>query len=499
MASFLLQRLSSLSIAEKHALSTGLKAVSSAPSSPRHHVGPHGRPSVRHLSVHEHVSMSLLKEAGVPTPKFGVAKTAAEAKAIAADLNASDLVVKAQVLAGGRGKGYFKKAGKGGKGGVQLVYNPDEAQVAAEEMLGDYLITKQTGEGGRICNSVMVTERKYTRKEFYVAFMNERAYSGPVMIASAEGGVNIEDVAEKNPDAIIKFPIDIHKGLTLENAKEAAKKLGINAAKIDEVGEIFVNLYKMFVGKDATMVEINPFAEDSNGTYFCLDAKLRFDDNAEFRQKDVFDQRDWSQEDPSEVEASKHNLNYIALDGDIGCMVNGAGLAMATMDIIKLHGGSPANFLDVGGGATASQVKEAFKIITSDPKVNAIMVNIFGGIMRCDVIAEGIIEAAKELKLATPIVVRLQGTRVDEAKVLMAGSGMKILAVADLEEAARIAVKISHMMEIAQEGTNVDEAKVMIGSAGMKILPVDNLDEAARLAVKLSNIVGIAKEAQVEE
>merc|ERR1711997_142181 len=215
-----------------------------------------------------------------------------------------------------------------------------------------------------------------------------------------------------------------------------------------------LNLYELFQSKDATMGEINPFAEDSHGDFFCLDAKIRFDDNADFRQKDVFAQRDWTQEDPSEVEAANYNLNYIALDGDIGCMVNGAGLAMATMDIIKLHGGSPANFLDVGGGAPADQVKEAFKIITGDPKVNAIMVNIFGGIMRCDVIAEGIIAAAHELKLATPIVVRLQGT-------------------------------------------NVDEAKVMIGSSGMKILPVDNLDEAARLAVKLSNIVGIARDADL--
>merc|ERR1719211_886717 len=238
-------------------------------------------------------------------------------------------------------------------------------------------------------------------------------------------------------------------------ALDIATKLEIPSEDRDEVAQTLVKLYNLFLSKDATMVEINPFAEDANGGYFCLDAKLRFDDNADYRQKAVFDQRDWSQEDPSEVEADKQNLNYIALDGDIGCMVNGAGLAMATMDIIKLHGGSPANFLDVGGGATASQVKEAFKIITSDPKVNAIMVNIFGGIMRCDVIAEGIIAAAKELNLATPIVVRLQGT-------------------------------------------NVDEAKVMIGSSGMKILPVDNLDEAARLAVKLSNIVGIARDAQLD-
>merc|ERR1712165_446246 len=231
-----------------------------------------------------------------------------------------------------------------------------------------------------------------------------------------------------------------------------AEKIGIHPKKNGEVTQILLNLYKLFQDKDASMVEINPFAEDSTGNFVCLDAKLKFDDNAEFRQKAVFDQRDWSQEDKREVAAAEYNLNYIALDGDIGCMVNGAGLAMATMDIIKLHGGSPANFLDVGGGATAHQVKEAFKIITGDPKVNAILVNIFGGIMRCDVIAEGIIAAARELNLSTPIVVRLQGT-------------------------------------------NVDEAKVMIGSSGLKILPVDNLDEAARLSVKLSSIMNLSRSA----
>merc|ERR1711884_360335 len=375
----------------------------------------------RDLSVHEHVSMSLLKEAGVPVPNFGVAKTADEAKKIAQDIATNDLVVKAQVLAGGRGKGHF--AG-GAKGGVRLVYSPEEVEESAKGMIGDCLITKQTGSDGRICNSVMITERKYTRKEFYIAFMNERSFNGPVCIASSEGGVNIEEVAEKNPDAIVKFPIDVKIGLELDGAKEIAKAVGIHPTKVDEVAQILLNLYDLFTSKDASMVEINPFAEDSTGEFVCLDAKLKFDDNAEFRQKAVFDQRDWSQEDKREVEAANYNLNYIALDGDIGCMVNGAGLAMATMDIIKLHGGSPANFLDVGGGATASQVKEAFKIITGDPKVNAIMVNIFGGIMRCDVIAEGIIAAAKELNLATPIVVRLQGTNVDEAKVMIGSSGL---------------------------------------------------------------------------
>merc|ERR1712109_400719 len=436
----------SISIANKSLLKQGLKVSSSCPASPCHQ-----KQQARNLSVHEYVSMSLLKEAGVPTPKFGVATTAAEARKIADDLATKDLVIKAQVLAGGRGKGRFRDYPKGG---VQLLYNADEVEAAAKCMIGDFLITKQTGAEGRICNSVMVTERKYTRKEYYLAFTNDRKFNGPVLIASTEGGVNIEEIAASNPDAIQTFPIDIIGGLSKELALDIAAKLHIPAEDQDDVSETLIKLYNLFLSKDATMVEINPFAEDANGGYFCLDAKLRFDDNADYRQKAVFDQRDWSQEDPSEVEAAKQNLNYIALDGDIGCMVNGAGLAMATMDIIKLHGGSPANFLDVGGGATATQVKEAFKIITSDPKVNAIMVNIFGGIMRCDVIAEGIIAAAQELKLATPIVVRLQGT-------------------------------------------NVDEAKVMIGASGMKILPVDNLDEAARLAVKLSNIVGIARDAHL--
>merc|ERR1712012_434679 len=437
---------SSLSYANKSLLKQGFKVSSSCPASQCRQKQP-----ARNLSVHEYVSMSLLKEAGVPTPKFGVATTAAEAKTIAEELGGSDLVIKAQVLAGGRGKGHFAKYPKGG---VQLLYNADEIEEAAQGMIGDYLITKQTTAEGRICNSVMVTERKYTRKEYYLAFTNDRKFNGPVLIASTEGGVNIEEIAASNPDAIQTFPIDIIGGLSKDMALEIAGKLEIPAENQEEAAETLIRLYNLFLDKDATMVEINPFAEDAQGGYFCLDAKLRFDDNADYRQKAVFDQRDWSQEDPSEVEADKQNLNYIALDGDIGCMVNGAGLAMATMDIIKLHGGSPANFLDVGGGATATQVKEAFKIITGDPKVNAIMVNIFGGIMRCDVIAEGIIAAAQELNLATPIVVRLQGTRVDEAKV-------------------------------------------MIGSSGMKILPVDNLDEAARLAVKLSNIVGIARDADL--
>merc|ERR1712233_81618 len=252
------------------------------------------------------------------------------------------------------------------------------------------------------------------------------------------------------------FPIDCIEGLTEKGASEIAKKIGIHPKKNAEVTQILLNLYKLFQDKDASMVEINPFAEDSTGNFVCLDAKLKFDDNADFRQKNIFDLRDWSQEDAKEVEAANFNLNYFALDGDIGCMVNGAGLAMATMDIIKLHGGSPANFLDVGGGATADQVKEAFKIITGDPKVNALLVNIFGGIMRCDVIAGGIIAAARELNLSPPIVVRLQGTNVNEANAMMASSGMKLVSRDNLDEAARLAAKMSSIIGLAKEaGLNV--------------------------------------------
>nr|XP_012146874.1 PREDICTED: succinyl-CoA ligase [ADP-forming] subunit beta, mitochondrial-like isoform X2 [Megachile rotundata] len=330
---------------------------------------------VRNLNVHEHISYTLLNEAGVPTPKFGVAKTPDEAAKLAADLKTKDIVLKAQVLAGGRGKGHFKGTNISG---VKMCETPEEAKKLASQMLGKLLITKQTGEAGRICNAVMVTQRMFPRKEYYLAVMMERAFGGPVIIASSQGGVNIEEVAATNPSAII------------------------------------------------------------------------FDDNAEYRQKELFALRDWTQEDPKEVEAAKFDLNYIALDGNIGCMVNGAGLAMATMDIIKLHGGEPANFLDVGGGASTSAVKEAFKIITSDPRVHALLVNIFGGIMRCDVIAEGIIAATKELSLKIPVVVRLQGTNVDEAKALIANAGLKIVPIDDLDEAARVAVKLSTIVKLAQ-------------------------------------------------
>ncbi|XP_050538676.1 succinate--CoA ligase [ADP-forming] subunit beta, mitochondrial isoform X2 [Daktulosphaira vitifoliae] len=407
-----------------------------------------GKQPCRHLNVHEHVSYSLLKGAGIPVPKFGVAKTGKEAADIVNNLGLTDIAIKAQVLAGGRGLGHFKK---GFKGGVKMVESAEEADQISSQMLGDYLITKQTGEKGRICNTVMVAERIYARKEFYFAVMMERAFGGPVLIASSQGGVNIEKVAAENPNAIFYMPIDITKGISKELALDVVAKVGLSKKK-EETADILLKLYDLFLEKDALLIEVNPYAESiSSGGYYCLDAKFRFDDNAEFRQKELFDLRDWTQEDEKEVEASKFNLNYIALDGTIGCLVNGAGLAMATMDIINLHGGNPANFLDVGGGATASQVKEAFKIITSDPKVCAIMVNIFGGIMRCDIIAEGIIAAAQELNLNVPIICRLQGTNVDEAKLLIARSGMKILPVDNLDEAARLAVKLSEIVNLARE------------------------------------------------
>lgn len=276
-------------------------------------------------------------------------------------------------------------------------------------LLGHTLVTYQTGEKGIKCGSVMIVERLFPRREYYFAIMLERAYNGPVVIASSQGGVAIEDVAKESPEAIITQPIDIKEGLTQAIAQDIVKRLGFHAASHEQAAELIMNLYKVFIEKDAAMIEINPMVEDSNGEVLCLDAKCRFDDNADYRQEEVFAKKDVTQIDSREVEAQRANLNYIPLDGDIGCLVNGAGLAMATMDIIKLHGGNPANFLDVGGGATSAQVKEAFRIISADQKVQAILVNIFGGIMKCDVIAEGIIAAAQTLKLKIPIVVRLQG------------------------------------------------------------------------------------------
>ena len=270
-------------------------------------------------------------------------------------------------------------------------------------------MTAQTGEKGIKCSEVMIVERVFPRREYYFALMMERAYNGPVIVASSQGGMAIEDVARENPEAIITQPIDIEKGVDREMAASVVKRLGFHPSSHEQAIDLICKLYEVFIARDALMIEINPMIEDTSGQVLCLDAKCRFDDNADFRQKDIFDKQDLTQIDERELKASQFNLNYIALDGDIGCLVNGAGLAMATMDIIKLHGGNPANFLDVGGDATAAQVTEAFRLISSDSKVQAILVNIFGGIMRCDVIAEGVITAAQTLDLKIPIVIRLQG------------------------------------------------------------------------------------------
>ncbi|XP_042328421.1 succinate--CoA ligase [ADP-forming] subunit beta, mitochondrial-like [Sceloporus undulatus] len=402
----------------------------------------------RSLSLHEYLSMGLLKEAGVSVPNGQVARTPEEAYTAAKKIGTSDLVVKAQVLAGGRGKGTFEG---GLQGGVQIVCSPEEAQEMASQMIGKKLFTKQTGERGRICNEVLICERQFPKREYYFAIALERAFQGPVLIGSAQGGVNIEEVAAEDPGAIVKEPVDIMEGIRKEQALRLAQKMGFAPKVVEEAADNMVKLYHLFIKYDALLVEINPMVEDLKGKVTCVDAKINFDSNSAFRQKSIFELQDWSQEDERDREAANAELNYIALDGNIGCLVNGAGLAMATMDIIKLHGGTPANFLDVGGGATPEQVKEAFKLITSDARVQCVLVNIFGGIMRCDIIAQGIIMAAKELELRVPIVVRLQGTQVEKAKALIAKSGLKILACDDLDQAAQMAVKLSEIITLARQ------------------------------------------------
>ncbi|ORZ31440.1 hypothetical protein BCR44DRAFT_1487808 [Catenaria anguillulae PL171] len=406
----------------------------------------------RNLSVHEYISVDLLQKYGVKTPRGGIAKTPSEAAQVARSLGTDDLVIKAQVLAGGRGKGHFTS---GLQGGVKVCYEQAEVAKYAEKMLGHTLVTKQTGAAGKPCNTVYIAERLYPRREYYFAILMDRKHQGPVLVGSNQGGVNIEEVAEKDPNAIVTLPVDINVGLTRDQALDMAKRMGFPTKAQADAAETFLKLYNVFIEKDATMVEINPLSEVSTGDVVCMDAKIGFDDNADFRQADVFAKRDVTQEDAREVKAAEAKLNYIGLDGNIGCLVNGAGLAMATMDIIKLHGGDPANFLDVGGSATTQQVTDAFKIISSDPRVTAILVNIFGGIMRCDVIAQGVIEASQKLDLKIPLIVRLQGTKVDEAKQLIKQSGLKIVSEDDLDEAAKKAVALSQITQIAK-GANVN-------------------------------------------
>ncbi|KAG6897923.1 hypothetical protein C0992_009075 [Termitomyces sp. T32_za158] len=386
--------------------------------------------------------MDLLNSYKIPTPKSFVAKTPKEVFDVAKNFDPKKpIVVKAQVLAGGRGKGTFSN---GFRGGVQIVRSPAEAEEISSSMLGSSLITKQTGALGRVCNAVMLAEFHEPSHEYYVAVLNDRVSQGTVLVASAQGGMNIEEVAAKDPAAIITTPIDFTHGLSKAEAVAVAQKLGFKDEKTQsDAADIFIKLYKLFKEKDATQIEINPLALTSGGDVLCMDAKFGFDENAEFRQKDIFSLRDVSQEEPSEVRARKANLNFIKLDGSVGCLVNGAGLAMATMDVLSLHGGQPANFLDVGGGATPETVKEAFEILLGDPKVKSIFINIFGGIMRCDYIAEGVIKATRELNLKVPLVVRLKGTKEQEAKQMIQESGLKIEAFDSLDEAAERASRLA--------------------------------------------------------
>lgn len=393
-----------------------------------------------------------MREAGVAVPRSIAVTSVEEAREAVATLTSdsasSDVVVKAQVLAGGRGLGSFTN---GFKGGVHTCYSADSAVETASKMLGGTLVTKQTGARGRPCNTVMLAERVYLRREMYFAILYDRESQGPVIVASAVGGTSIEDIAAADPDAIVKVPVDLAVGLRDKDASRVASALGFDGDSATACAEQVRRLYDMFLAKDATLLEVNPMAETPTGEVVCLDAKISFDDNASFRQAAIFEQRDTSQEEPREVAADAAGLNYIGLDGNIACMVNGAGLAMATMDIIKLHGGEPANFLDVGGGATEEQVTAAFRILNEDAAVRAILVNIFGGIMRCDVIAQGIINAAQTLDLRVPVIVRLQGNKVEEAKALIAKSGLRIIANDDLDAAASTAVKVARIVDLAAE------------------------------------------------
>jgi len=390
------------------------------------------------MNIHEYQAKELLQKFGAATPPGKVASTPEEAEQIARELATNDLVVKAQVHAGGRGKGTFAN---GFKGGVHLVTSPAEARNVAGQMLGQVLVTHQTGAAGRIVNKVLVAESVEIEREIYFAVLLDRATAAPLIVASAEGGVEIETVAEKSPEKIMREPIDPLAGLQSFQTRKLAKQLGFKSDQIKPAAKLFSALYRTFIESDCSMVEVNPLVVTKKGEVLALDAKFNFDDNALYRHPEVAALRDTAEEDPREVDASKHGLNYIGLDGNIACLVNGAGLAMATMDIIKFYGGSPANFLDVGGGATGEQVTEAFKLLVSDANVKAILVNIFGGIMKCDVIAQGIINAVKAVKLSVPLVVRLEGTNVDAGKKLIAESGLAVIAADDLADAAQKVVK----------------------------------------------------------
>ncbi|MDT1063497.1 ADP-forming succinate--CoA ligase subunit beta [Paracoccus sp. CPCC 101403] len=393
------------------------------------------------MNIHEYQAKALLRQYGAPVSDGRVVMKADEAKTAAGELDGPLWVVKAQIHAGGRGKGHFKEAEAGEKGGVRLAKSVEEAEELTRQMLGRTLVTHQTGEAGKQVNRIYIEDGSDIERELYLALLVDRQTSRVSFVASTEGGMDIEEVAAHTPEKIVSFSVDPASGLSDFHGRRVAFALGLTGGQVKQCVALIRNLYRMFIEKDMEMLEINPLIVTDKGDLKCLDAKMGFDNNALYRQADVLALRDETEEDPKELAASKFDLNYIALDGEIGCMVNGAGLAMATMDIIKLFGAEPANFLDVGGGATKEKVTEAFKIITSDPNVKGILVNIFGGIMRCDIIAEGIIAAVKEVGLQVPLVVRLEGTNVELGKEIISKSGLNVIAADDLSDAAQKIVK----------------------------------------------------------
>lgn len=389
------------------------------------------------MNIHEYQAKQLFERFGVATPKGIAAATAQEAAQTARNMGLSQYVVKAQVHAGGRGKGTFKN---GFKGGVHVVKSVEEVEEVAGKMLNQVLVTKQTVETGKLVSKIMVAEAVDLKKECYFAILQDRARECPVIVASTEGGMDIEEVAATRPEAIIREHIDPALGILPFQALKIAVALGLTGPLLRQATKLITNVYKLFTALDCSLVEINPLVVTTDDRVCALDAKFNFDDNALYRHPEIMEMRDETEEDPREVEAGKYDLNYIGLDGNIGCMVNGAGLAMATMDIIKYYGGEPANFLDVGGSATEEMVTNAFRILTSDKNVKALLVNIFGGIMRCDVIAQGIVAAAKNIDMKIPLVVRLEGTNVEIGKKILADSGISIIPADNLDEAAQKAV-----------------------------------------------------------
>jgi succinyl-CoA synthetase beta subunit len=392
------------------------------------------------MNIHEYQAKALLAKYGVAVPRGGVAYTVKEAEEAAQELGGPVWVVKSQIHAGGRGAGRFA-GNEDGKGGVRVVKSVAEVRENANEMLGAVLVTKQTGAQGKEVKRLFIEEGCDIARELYLGMLVDRATSRITIMASTEGGMDIEEVAAKTPEKIVTVTIDPATGFMPHHGRTVAFALELEGKQVGSAVKLLTSLYRAFTDLDASLTEINPLVVTGAGEVIALDAKMNFDDNALFRHAEVADLRDEDEEDPAELEAARHELNYIKLDGNIGCMVNGAGLAMATMDIIKLHGGEPANFLDVGGGATKERVTKAFKIILSDPHVEGILVNIFGGIMRCDVIAEGVVAAAREVSLQVPLVVRLEGTNVDLGKKILAESGLPILSADDLGDAAEKVVQ----------------------------------------------------------